>query len=554
MPAFLSVSLLLIQALIAFLAFPNPILYRPNPVSALLLPLMGATYFIIFLAYRGRQVFVWSGLSVVAMVLLPTVHLVHMNFFPVTGVLIWLLVLALSFLLGGACGYLGSFIYRRLPWAFTLAAPAIICNQEFMRVLLAEHFSLVPPPSLLFAFPFAGLPPLIQMSAYTGYYGPAFLAFFISSLLALVALSLLGRLAWFRTHLPVTQNIPALAPGQRTLTVAVASGTVAVLFALFMLGNVDALRVSRLQDQARRTLRPALLQSQFDPSRAKDWSRPQQGFALRTYRDMSLEALAQGGQVLVFTENALPMTLPADEHAWQNLRTIFKEVGLPAFVGLTTTVEEEQVFNIWYLISAQGTVQDYYLKRYLTPFGEYLPLRSLVDPVMTGVNKLLRTSYRVLKITAIPRDYYDLRAGKQEKIFDVAGARVALKVCTETIIPRFFRQAVMQGADVILTPRTVNWFKTPVDWYLNLETSAFRAVETRRWIGVVANMGAAATIDALGAVRSETPYGKRVVAVPTLPLLDGLTFYARFGDVFAWLCVLLTLLLTVVAARRKTGA
>jgi apolipoprotein N-acyltransferase len=67
-------------------------------------------------------------------------------------------------------------------------------------------------------------------------------------------------------------------------------------------------------------------------------------------------------------------------------------------------------------------------------------------------------------------------------------------------------------------------------------------------------MGAAATVDALGVLRSETPYGRRVVAVPTLPLLTGKSFYARFGDWFAGLCLLATLLLALAAGRQAWRA
>ncbi|MEW6517136.1 MAG: nitrilase-related carbon-nitrogen hydrolase [candidate division FCPU426 bacterium] len=544
MPMQVSVLVLLVQALMAFLAYPTPLLMKPNPVSALLLPLALAPVFLFVLLYRGRQAFLWTGLSVAAVVLLPTFHLTQISLFPVTGALLWLLTLALTFLLGGAYGSLGAFIFRRLPWSFSLSAPVLLCGEEFGRVLLSEVFSLVPPPSFTLSLPLAGWPPLIQMSAFTGLYGPALMVFFVGAVLAQVAAEFLARAGWIKPDLVLT------APQRRLaglVSVAVAAG----LLFLAVLGNADAMRFSRLQKEAQRVIRPALLQSQFDPSQAPEWGPPQRGFALRTYRQMCYEAVAKQAQVLVFTENALPLTLPGEQQAWQHLCGIFRETGLPAFVGLITTVGDEETYNVWYLISAQGEMEDHYIKRYLTPFGEYLPLRGLVDAVLGGVNALLNTSYKIFRITAIPNDHYDLGAGREEKVFAVAGARVSLKVCTETTIPRFFRQAVNQGAEVFFSPRAVNWFKTPVDWYLNMEACSFRAVESRRWIGLVASMGAAATVDALGVVRSETPYGIRAVDVPTLPLLDGLTFYARFGDLFAWLCVLVILLLVAFAATRR---
>jgi apolipoprotein N-acyltransferase len=548
MPTLPAVILLVLQALIAFLAFPNPLLFKPNLVSALLLPLAVAPFCVFVLLYQGRKVFLWAGLSIVALVLLPSSYILQINAAPVVCILIWLLLQAMVFLLGGAFGVLGAFIYRRIPWSFTLLMPALLCSEEFGRLVLSEYFSLIPPPSLMLVLPLAGLPPLIQMSSYTGLFGPAFLVFFASALLAQATLILLRKTG--PQFSPPSELSPSLTALQQGLAAGVTGALAAILVVLVVIGNLDASQVQRLQDPAQRTLKPALLQSQFDPTRVI-WGHPQQEFALRLYRQMGLEAVAQGAQVLVFNENALPINLPVDRRPWQNLREVIREIGLPAFVGLVTEVDEKHIYNVSYLLSPAGQVQDYYLKRYMTPFGEYLPLRREVDLVVGVVNQLLNKSYQVFKITAISNDYYDLRPGRQEKVFTVGGARVGLKVCIETIIPRFYREAVNLGAEVFLCPRTVNWFNSPADWYLNVEACSFRAVETRRWIGLVANMGAAAAIDALGIVRSETPYGKQVAAVPTLPLLTGKTFYVQFGDWFAGLCLLATVLLALAAFGRS---
>lgn len=545
MPTLPTVILLVLQAILAWLAFPNPLLYKPNLVSALLLPLALAPIFVFMLLYQGRKVFLWSGLSVVALILLPSSYLLGIKAFPLASFLIWLLLQAIVFLLGGMCGLLGAWIYRRLPWAFSLLAPAIYCTEEFGRVMLSGYFSLIPPPSLLLMLPLAGLPPLIQMSSYTGVYGPAFLVFFAAALLAQAFLWLLSRINW--KPVALSAQPLALTAQQRTLAVAVSALLAAGVAILAVVGNLDAGRTRQTQEQTRNTLRPALIQSQFDPTRSPNWGASQQGFALRTYRQLGLEALAQGAEVLVLNENALPVVLPEDERAWQGLRDVFKEVGLPAFVGVVTEVDAKRAYSVTYLIGAEGQVKDYYLKRFMTPFGEFMPLRQAVDAIVGVVNWIANSSYRIFKITAIADDYSDLLPGRQEKVFELAGARVGLKVCIETIIPQYFREAVNLGAEVFLCPRTVNWFSGPADWYLNVEACCFRAVETRRWIGLVANMGAAVAIDALGVVRSETPYGKQVAMVPTLPLLTEKTFYVRCGDSFAWVCVLATLLLVLAA-------
>jgi apolipoprotein N-acyltransferase len=106
---------------------------------------------------------------------------------------------------------------------------------------------------------------------------------------------------------------------------------------------------------------------------------------------------------------------------------------------------------------------------------------------------------------------------------------------------------VGQGAEVLLSPTVGFWFRTPEYFNTTNLIACFRAVETRRWVGRVASLSTSAYIDALGCVRSPQPFNTRVVNVMTVPLLSGQTFYTKFGDVFSWLCALVSAALIALA-------
>jgi apolipoprotein N-acyltransferase len=77
-----------------------------------------------------------------------------------------------------------------------------------------------------------------------------------------------------------------------------------------------------------------------------------------------------------------------------------------------------------------------------------------------------------------------------------------------------------------------------------------RAIENRRWILRDTNNGVTAVIDPYGRVRQSIPRHQ----VDALPAGYGFrsdeTFYTAQGDVFAWMCVLLCLVLVVWAGRK----
>jgi apolipoprotein N-acyltransferase len=68
-----------------------------------------------------------------------------------------------------------------------------------------------------------------------------------------------------------------------------------------------------------------------------------------------------------------------------------------------------------------------------------------------------------------------------------------------------------------------------------------RAIENRRWLLRATNNGVTAAIDPYGRVRQSIPRHK----VDALPAQYGfrseVTFYSAHGDVFAWVCAILSL-------------
>ena len=544
--------LLIIQSVLTYFAFPNAQVPQANIVSAVLIFFALTPTFLVVLIYSGRQLPWFAGLSVVAGSLPAAIHMADMSFFPVIGVLILALLAVLVGSLGALVGIGMRFFYDRFPWAFILLAPAFFISIEFLRSVLVLYVWFMPPPAILFAYPLAGLPPLIQMSSLTGVFGPEFLVFFGAATMAVATWMWIVKTSIIRNFLKISPDVQPLDKAGIKKQWMVGSGVCLLLLVLIAVGNIEAVKISKMQNTAEFSLRPALLQLQIDPSAKSNWDRQFRHLILQKYTEMFQEAKQKNADVLVFTENALPIVLPKDVEAWQEIIRLTRAAGLPALIGLVTTLEEDMSFDTWYWVDQEGEIKDYYNKRFLVPFGEYMPMRFVVDPVIDAINYLFHQSYHYFKITSLPMDNYDLTAGKTEKIFSpTKDSKVSLKVCTEITIAGYFRESVRQGARLFLSPAAVNWFQTPVDWNLGLETCCFRAVETRRWVARLASMGGTAAIDALGVIRETTPFGRRAVLVPKMPLLDYKTFYVRFGDVFSWLCVSVCLVFLFFAWRRR---
>src|SRR5262249_33044085 len=116
-------------------------------------------------------------------------------------------------------------------------------------------------------------------------------------------------------------------------------------------------------------------------------------------------------------------------------------------------------------------------------------------------------------------------------------------ICYEDIVPDLGRQAVRQGAQVLVNLTNDMWFGRTRAPYQHRALAAFRAVENRVYLVRVTNTGLTSIIDALGRERGALPMFQEETLVHTIQPLRTASLYTRFGDWFAQLCSAVALLL-----------
>jgi apolipoprotein N-acyltransferase len=170
-----------------------------------------------------------------------------------------------------------------------------------------------------------------------------------------------------------------------------------------------------------------------------------------------------------------------------------------------------------------------YDKIHLVPFGEYIPFEHLLffAHKLTG------------KVAAYTR-------GDERKVFLLDtqnGGRhhYGVFICYESVFADEVRQLARNGAEVLVNISDDGWYgDTSAPWQ-HLNMARMRAVENRRWLLRDTNNGVTAAIDPYGRVRQSIPR-HQIDALPAeFGFRDGITFYTAHGDVFAWLCAILSL-------------
>jgi apolipoprotein N-acyltransferase len=97
------------------------------------------------------------------------------------------------------------------------------------------------------------------------------------------------------------------------------------------------------------------------------------------------------------------------------------------------------------------------------------------------------------------------------------------------------------------------WFGDSSVAYQHFTQAAMRAIEQGRYLALSANTGISGIVDPYGRIIAQSDFFEPAVLVGDVRLLTGVTVYGRIGDVFAYLCGLLTIAAVVAGLRAASS-
>ena len=183
----------------------------------------------------------------------------------------------------------------------------------------------------------------------------------------------------------------------------------------------------------------------------------------------------------------------------------------PFAVGVT----EDPRINSQIVVAADGEIVDQYVKVRRVPFGEYVPLRGVLEALGAPVEQIGR----------------DANAGTGPAYVDLpGGTRLSVVISWEVFFAGRAREGVKAGAEAILNPTNGASYTGTIVQTQQVASSRLRAIETGRWVVQAAPTGFTAIVDADGNVRQRTAVSEQRVLYDTIELRDGRTWYTNLGD------------------------
>ena len=426
--------------------------------------------------------------------------------------LLLLIAIAWGILTGGFAWSVHRLSLRSIDLA-CLGAPFLWVTFEFARAHLPE----IGFPWNLLGYPASANLGLLQLATITGIYGLSFLAASFNALLV-----------WTGASNMLTTRA----------RIGLGAAATAVLW-------IAALGGPRLvpKPQAHHFARAVQLNFPEVESYPADWFQAHAADLDEIVR-ISLAPSVDKPDLLVWPEAPAPFSYQDAQFA-KIASTVAIRFGHPFLAGAVEwkpPVDASDAaprgtllpYNSALLFDAQGRRVFVYDKVHLVPFGEYEPF-PLIHRLVASVSGQVGGFHKGNKYVV-----GQLPGGNTFGVF----------ICYEAIFPGEVRHFAANDAQVLINISNDGWFGRSAAAEQHLRMGRVRAVENRRWLVRATNNGFTVSVDPYGRVFEPIPPDIRAVADLPYDFRADETIYTSFGDWFAWLCVLVSVILVAGTFRK----
>ncbi len=270
----------------------------------------------------------------------------------------------------------------------------------------------------------------------------------------------------------------------------------------------------------------ALLQGNID--QARKWNPAERGAIFAEY--VQLTRSQWGEDLIVWPETALPVFYHQAEPQLRQLAEQAAARGSTLVMGAPVT-NEQGAFNA---VVIPGAPAQFYFKRHLVPFGEYVPFREWAGGLLDFVGTPLG----------------DFNAGTSAQPLQAAGHALGVSICYEVTFGAELADALPM-AELLLNVSNDAWFGRSAAPWQHLQMARMRALEMARPMLRATNTGVSAMIDRNGKVLAQTSLFESAVLNAQVTPHTGVTPYMRWRDWPIAGLSLIGLLLMLIFGRRE---
>jgi len=213
----------------------------------------------------------------------------------------------------------------------------------------------------------------------------------------------------------------------------------------------------------------------------------------------------------------------------RELSALARRLNTTLIAGVTEDVSDTAFLNAAVVYNPDGTRGERYDKVHRVPFGEYVPLRGLIEK-LAG------------KGAGLPDR--DAVAGHGPAVVHTPVGTLGTVISWEVFFPDRARDAMANGAEVLLNPTNGSSYWLTILQSQQVASSRLRAIETGRWTLQAAPTGFSAVITPDGDLVERSDVSERRVIEATIQRREGATWATTVGP---WPVLALSVISLVLA-------
>jgi len=364
--------------------------------------------------------------------------------------------------------------------------------------------------------------PLIQIADITGVYGISWLIVLFN--VAIVCFLLYTtRQSW--NHNDVSNRL-----------VYVFLGCVIFCFVVFLTyGLVKMYGIDQIIQTSQNKMNVGVVQGNIN--QAVKWDEKFRTQTIQKHTIASQSETHHNADLIVWPETAVPIYIQQKTVLSEKLTSFIDNQSAAFLIGGLRyehlEIGQWKFYNSAFLLEPNKTNWQTYDKSHLVPYGEYIPFQTVfpfLKKIVQGVG--------------------DFSEGTSIKPLTWKQWSIGPQICYEILFPNISRLLVQGGADILVNITNDAWYGHSCAPYQHFSMTVFRAIENKRALARSANTGVSGFVNPYGKIIAKSEIFTEANLNADLPILDGLTVYCQFGDIFAIFCcfiVAVSIILSVVS-------
>jgi len=229
--------------------------------------------------------------------------------------------------------------------------------------------------------------------------------------------------------------------------------------------------------------------------------------------------------LLIWPETAVNTFILKDSRTEKIITNFLKDQKTELFTGFPEKEKSKKgtkYYNSIGHFDENGLIQSYQ-KIHPVPMAEHIPFSSIF-PSLKKLN-LGQANWEI---------------GENYTVFETHENLFSGVICYESTYPSLVRKFVNNGAEFIAVLVNDGWYETAPEPQQHAVQSVFRAIENRRTVVRSANTGISFIVEPSGEIKSKTTLNVKEGISASINLYSELTFYSKFGDIFSWMMIVIS--------------